>query len=70
MVAQLQARMLSGDQEARRFAIFIQGMGDGSQLDGFRTRTDYERDTILAQLSPWLRPGICRLTRQGWQERI
>jgi hypothetical protein len=30
-------------------------MGDGAEFDGFGTRSNNQRYTILAQLSPWLR---------------
>jgi hypothetical protein len=52
--------MLAGDEQVRRLAESGKGMGDWTELDGFGTRSDNERNTILAQLSPWLRPVICR----------
>ena len=42
-------------------------IGNRTEFDGFRTRSYDERNAILAQLSPWLRPGICRRSGCGWQ---
>jgi hypothetical protein len=60
MVAQLEPGMLAGDEQMRRLAESGEGMSDGTELDGLRARSYDERNTILAQLPPWLRPAICR----------
>ena len=52
MVAKLQPWMLAADIEVRRLAEGGEGMGDRAELDGFRARSDDERDTILTQLPP------------------
>jgi hypothetical protein len=54
--------MLSGDNQPRTLAKRGKRMGDGTQFDGFRTRSDDKRNTRLAQLSPWLRRGCFRST--------
>ena len=52
MVAKLQTRMLARDEQVRRLTEGGEGIGDRTQFDGFRARSDNERNTILAQLSP------------------
>jgi hypothetical protein len=52
MVAQLKPWMLAGHEQGGRLAKGSQGMGNGTELDGFGTRSNNERNTILAQLSP------------------
>jgi hypothetical protein len=52
MVAELQARMLAGDEQMRRLAKGGKSVGNWTELDGLGTRSYDERDTILAQLSP------------------
>ena len=58
MVGEFKARMLASDDKSRRLAEVGERMGNRAELDGFGTRSDNERDTILAQLSPWLRRAI------------
>jgi hypothetical protein len=60
MVTKLQAGVLPGDEQVRRLAKSGEGMGNGTELDGFRTRSYDERNAILAQLPPWLRRCGCR----------
>jgi hypothetical protein len=52
MVAQFEPWMLASHEQAGRLAKGGQGMGNGTELDSFGTRSNYERNTILAQLSP------------------
>jgi hypothetical protein len=52
MVAELQARVLAGDEQVRRLAEGGESMSNWTELDGLGTRSYDERDTILAQLSP------------------
>jgi hypothetical protein len=52
MIGELESRVLAGDEKARRLAERGEGMGNRTELDGFRARSYNERDTILAQLSP------------------
>ena len=52
MICQFQPWMLAGDEQPRCLAESGKGMGNRTQLDGFRTRSDDERDTRLAQLPP------------------
>ena len=59
MVTRLQSRMLTRDQQAGWLAEGGKGMGNGAKFDGFRARSNNERDTILAQLASWLRRAIC-----------
>jgi hypothetical protein len=44
--------MLACDEQMRRLAKSGEGMGDRTELDGLGTRSDNERNAILAQLSP------------------
>jgi hypothetical protein len=67
MVAQFEPGVLAGDEQMRRLAKGSEGVSDRAQFDGFRARSDDERDTILAQLSPWLRRDICRRNGRSWQ---
>jgi 3-methyladenine DNA glycosylase AlkC len=60
MIAKLEARVLAGNEQVRRLAESGEGMSDGTELDGLRARSYDERNTILAQLPPWLRPAVCR----------
>jgi hypothetical protein len=60
MIAKLKPWMLAGDEQVGRLAESGEGMGNRAELDGFGTRSYNERNTILAQLPPWLRPAICR----------
>jgi len=60
MIAKLEPRVLAGDKQMWRLAEGGEGMGNRTELDGFGTRSDNERNTILAQLPPWLRPAVCR----------
>ena len=55
MIAKLEPRMLAGHQQAWRLAESGKGMSNRAELDSFGTRSDDGRNTILAQLSPWLR---------------
>lgn len=52
MVAELQARVLAGDEQVRQLAEGGESMSNWTELDGLGTRSYDERDTILAQLSP------------------
>ena len=52
MVTKFQAGMLPGDEQMRRLIESGKGMGDWTELDRFRARSDNERNTVLAQLSP------------------
>ena len=52
MIDKLQPRMLPGDVQARWLAEVSERMGNRTELDGFRARSDNERNSILAQLSP------------------
>ena len=52
MIAQLQPRMLAGDVKVRRLTKPGEGTGDRTELDGFRARSDDERNAILTQLPP------------------
>jgi hypothetical protein len=67
VVAQFEPGVLAGDEQMRRLAKSGERVSDRAQLDGFRARSDDERDTILAQLSPWLRRDICRRNECSWQ---
>jgi hypothetical protein len=69
MVGKLKARMLPGNEKSRRLAKVGEGVGNRAQLDGFWTRPDNKRDTILAQLPPWLRRSNCRRRRRAGQEK-
>ena len=60
MIAQLQPRMLTGDEQVGRLAEGGECMGNRAELDGFRARSNNERNAILAQLTPWLRRCGCR----------
>jgi len=60
MIAKLEPRMLAGDEQMRWLAEGGEGMSNRAELDGFGTRSYDERDTILAQLPPWLRRDVCR----------
>ena len=60
MIAKLEPGMLAGDEQVRRLAEGGERVGNRAELDGFGTRSDDERDAILAQLSPWLRRCNCR----------
>ena len=44
--------MLAGDEQPRRLAKGGERMGNWTELDGFGTRSNYERNAILAQLPP------------------
>ena len=52
MIGKLKSRMLAGDQQDGFLAECGEGMGNRAQLDGFRSRADNKRNTILAQPSP------------------
>jgi hypothetical protein len=67
VVAQFEPGVLAGDEQMRRLAKGRERVSDRAQFDGFRTRSDNERDTILAQFSPWLRRDICRRNGCSWQ---
>jgi hypothetical protein len=60
MVAKLQAGMLAGNEQMRRLAKGGESMGNWTEFDGLRTRSDNERNAVLAQLPPWLRRFDCR----------
>ena len=51
----LKAGMLASDNQMRCLVQGGQGAGNGAQFDGFGARPYYERNTIVAQLPPWLR---------------
>jgi hypothetical protein len=59
MVAKFQSRMLAGDEQVRRLAESGESMGNRAEFDGLRTRSDNERNAVLAQLPPWLRRCGC-----------
>jgi hypothetical protein len=61
--------MLASDDKYGPLAKIGEGVGDRAQLDGFWTRPDNKRDTILAQLTPWLRRSNCRRRRLAGQEK-
>jgi hypothetical protein len=52
MLSKLQARMLPGKKQMRRLAEIGESMSDRTEFDGFRARSDNERNTTLAQLPP------------------
>jgi hypothetical protein len=60
MVTKFQAGVLAGDEQVRRLAVGGESMGNRTELDGLRTRSDNERNAVLAQLPPWLRRRNCR----------
>lgn len=60
MVGEFEPGMLTGDEQVRWLVEGGEGMGNRAELDGFGTRSNNERNTGLAQLSPWLRRRICR----------
>jgi len=60
MIGELEPGMLTGDEQVRWFAESGEGMGNRTELDGFGTRSNNERNTRLAQLPPWLRRCMCR----------
>ena len=45
MVGQLQAGVLAGDEQPRGLAKGGQGLGNRTELDGFGTRSNNQRDT-------------------------
>jgi hypothetical protein len=55
MVAKLQARVLARNEQMRRLAKGGESMSNWTEFDGLGTRSYDERDTILAQFTPWLR---------------
>jgi hypothetical protein len=52
VIAELEPGMLSGDKQSRRLAKVGESMGNRTELDGFRTRSNKQRNTRLAQLPP------------------
>jgi hypothetical protein len=52
MVVKFEAGVLAGDKQPGCLAEFGERPRNRAQLDGFRTRTDNKRNTILAQLTP------------------
>ena len=52
MVGEFEARMLTSHKQPRSLAKIGKCLGDWTKLDGFRTCSNDERDTRLAQLSP------------------
>ena len=60
MVAQFEPRVLAGDEQMRWLAEGGERVGNRTELDRFWARSNNERNTVLAQLSPWLRPHISR----------
>jgi hypothetical protein len=52
MIAKLETWMLAGHEQAGLLAEGGERMGNRAELDGLGTRSDNERNAILAQLSP------------------
>jgi hypothetical protein len=61
----IEVRVLAGQHDPRDDPAAGERSCDGRKLDGFRTRTDDERNSVVVQLPSWLGAALVAALKPG-----